>query len=350
MAARVPIDRVGKVAKSMLRIDRQGRALRRLDTHRLPEAGLMERYDLQQMIRNSPDAFFTEMGETLLLLAEETRPDDFVDDRIDLLAVDPQGNTVVIELKRGAHKLQLLQALAYAAMVSHWDRDRLLSERSRLAGKTIEEAEEELQQFLGIGTGDLNQAQRIMLLAEDFEYEVLVTAEWLTELYEVDIRCYRLTLSADGEAEYLSCIGVYPPPEITQHAVRRGRARSTATAQPRQFADWDTALQDVDQPVAEFFRQALSAGQQFYLPKRLLIYRIRDKRRFDVSARRHNAYVWQIGRFADDIQFWSGRLSQPDTVVPVAGGGNLRFFLATPADFEQFGRAAQQELRDIEFL
>jgi len=25
-----------------------------------------------------------------------------------------------------------------------------------------------------------------MLLAEDFEYEVLITAEWLTEQYEVD--------------------------------------------------------------------------------------------------------------------------------------------------------------------
>jgi hypothetical protein len=230
----------------------------------------MERYDLQQMIRNSPDAFFAEMGETLLLVAEEARPVEFVDDRIDLLCIDPQGNAVIIELKRGAHKLHLLQALSYAAMVSHWDRARLLSERAALAAKTTEEADEEFQELLGIGTGDLNQGQRIMLLTEDFEYDVLVTAEWLTEQYEVDIRCYRLTLSADGEAEYLSCVSIYPPSEITQHAVRRGRARSAPS--PTQFIDWDTALRDVDPPIGEFFRRALATGQQSYLPKRILTY------------------------------------------------------------------------------
>jgi hypothetical protein len=234
-------------------------------------------------------------------------------------------------------------------MVSHWDRERLLNARAKLSGRSAEEAEEELQQFLGIGSGDLNQAQRIMLLAEDFDYEVLVTAEWLTEQYEVDVRCYRLTLSADGDSEYLSCIGIYPPPEITQHAVRRGRGRNAAT-QPTQFADWHTALREVDPAVAEFFRQGLAAGQQSYLPKRILSYRIKDKRRFDVSARRRNAYVWQIGRFKNDVEFWSSRISQQDSVQPVADGSNLRFFLHTPADFEQFGQAVQQALRDVEFV
>jgi len=41
-------------------------------------------------------------------------------------------------------------------MVSHWDRERLIIERAELAGKTIAKADEERQQFLGIGTGDLN--------------------------------------------------------------------------------------------------------------------------------------------------------------------------------------------------
>jgi len=110
------------------------------------------------------------------------------------------------------------------------------------------------------------------------------------------------------------------------------------------------ALSEVDQPVAEFIRQALAAGQQSYLPKRMLIYRIGDKRRFDVAARRRSAYVWQIGRFRNDEQFWSSRISQPDSVTPVATGTNLRFFLVTPVDFQRFGYAVQHELREVDFL
>ena len=69
----------------MLRVDRKSRTLSQLNSRSLPDAGWKEREDLQQMIRNSPDAFFDEMGEKLLLIGEEIRPTDFVDDRIDLL-------------------------------------------------------------------------------------------------------------------------------------------------------------------------------------------------------------------------------------------------------------------------
>ena len=71
------------------------------------------------MICNSPDEFFKEMDEELLLLGEEVKPAEFVDDRIDLLAIDKQGSVVVMELKRGSNKLHLLQALAYASIVRH---------------------------------------------------------------------------------------------------------------------------------------------------------------------------------------------------------------------------------------
>ena len=36
------------------------------------------------MIKNSPDAFFEEMGESLLLIGHEVRPTDFVEERIDI--------------------------------------------------------------------------------------------------------------------------------------------------------------------------------------------------------------------------------------------------------------------------
>ena len=108
----------------MLRIDRKDKTLHLLKQRDLKTAKLSERSDVQRMIVQSPDAFFAELGEKLLLIGEEIGPTTFVEDRIDLLALDQQGAAVVIELKRGHHKLQLLQALSYAAMVSKWERDK----------------------------------------------------------------------------------------------------------------------------------------------------------------------------------------------------------------------------------
>jgi len=332
----------------MLRIDRQGRSLKRLEEKLSADAGLLERSDIQRMIRNSPEAFFLEMGEPLLLIGEEVRPTDFVEDRIDLLAVDKQATAVVVELKRGTDKLQLLQTLAYASMVAEWEAERVIAERARLTNGAEEAAEEEIQEFLDEDIGELNGSQRIVLLAEDFEYEVLVTAKWLTEGYGVDVRCYRLSLSVDAGTEYLSCTCIYPPPEVTQHAVRRGRRRSAAETK---WPDWEAALASSDNDaVIEFFRQELPDVRDQYLPDRALIYRIRGKRRLWVHVRRHYAYVWQTGRFEGDEQFWSAKLGDGGQVEVVQDGQCVRFHLASESDFERFKQALTEELTQVEFL
>src|SRR5437879_3209714 len=98
----------------MLRLNRATRTFTRLPDRTLSETGILERHDIQAMIHASPQDFFGELGETVTLLAQEVRPDEGVDDRIDLLAADADGAAVIIELKRGNHRMHLLQALSYA--------------------------------------------------------------------------------------------------------------------------------------------------------------------------------------------------------------------------------------------
>ena len=70
----------------MLKIDRKGKNFEQLKRTTLADAKLAECHDLQKMILKSPSAFFGEISEPLLLIGEEVRPVEFVDDRIDLLA------------------------------------------------------------------------------------------------------------------------------------------------------------------------------------------------------------------------------------------------------------------------
>ena len=122
----------------MLRIDREQKTFGTLNVVSLADAAILERYDLQEYICNSLDAFFAEIGLKLFIIANEVNPSDAVQDRIDILALDKEGRAVIIELKRGNDKFHLLQAISYAGMVAHWESDaflELLNESRRLAGE-----------------------------------------------------------------------------------------------------------------------------------------------------------------------------------------------------------------------
>ena len=211
----------------MLKIERDKKAFVTLAVMPLADAKIRERYDLQEYICNSPDAFFAEIGQKLFLIAKEVTPSDTVQDRIDLLAVDQEGQVVIIELKRGNDKFQLLQAISYAGMVAHWEPEdflRLLDENRRKA----------LEEFLDVELDDINREQRIILIAEEYDYSVLVSAEWLSEKFGVDIMCCRIALAEDEptKSEYLVCNIAFPAPELAGQAKRRGAGPSVPRVSP----------------------------------------------------------------------------------------------------------------------
>lgn len=331
----------------MLRIDRNQKSLTPMTNQSLSEAGLKERYDLQQLIRQNAEAFFTEMGETLLLIGEEVCPTDVVDNRIDLLSVDKDAAAVIIEIKRGNDRLQLLQALSYTAMVSKWQPQQLIDSLSILSNVSAEEAQEQIEEFLDTDMSTLNQRQRVVLLAEAFDFEVLATAEWLSEQYDLDIRCYQLKLAIDNRLEYLSCTCIYPAPELREyakHRSHRGKSR-------KRWSDWETALATIrNAALKAFFLTEVNSGCESNLNRRTLVYRLDGKRRFSVRARKDKAYVWQRGRFADDLSFWKKKLSPELEIEQVDEDKCLRFYITAKEDFQRFKQCILNELAQIEFI
>ena len=322
----------------MLRIDRQKKAFTRLETPKLAEVSITERNDLQEYICNSPEAFFQEIGQELFLIDKEVQPSDDVEDRIDLLALDKEGQAVIIELKRGNDKLQMFQAISYAGMIAKWQPDDFLDYLDA-------DKRERLLDFLELEKEEINRHQRIILVAEAFDLSVLVGAEWLSEKHGVDIICCRLSLAKDAAAntEFLVCSNVFPAPELVQQAIRRGRGRK-GVSHPK-WSDWNAALANVSNAaLVAFYKKELAAGQENYLRKRYLEYRIAGKRRWFVAARRQKAYVWQHGRFDGDIDYWRSALSQPDQVKPVKDDRCLSFSLSTDQDFQFFHEAAKTKL------
>lgn len=320
----------------MLRIQRAEKTLARLGESQFAEMSITERYDLQEFIFNSAYEFFSEIGLDLFILDKEVTPSDVVQDRIDLLVLDRQGRSVIIELKRGYNKLQLLQAIAYAGMIAKWTPDDLLS-RLRTDKKS------QFDEFIGMERDAMNREQRIILMAEAYDFEVLVAAEWLHENYGVDILCCRLSMAVDPgtQSEYLTCSIVYPAPELAAQSIpRRGRS-----ALPARWDNWDAALAGISSiEVIKYFKSELEQKRESNLSKRHVCYRIAGTRRFYVLARNQSAYCWQAGRFEGDRDFWATKISCPETITGVASGGALSFSLTTEGDFLAFRKSATEEL------
>jgi hypothetical protein len=118
----------------------------------------------------------------------------------------------------------------------------------------------------------LNDAQRVILIAEDYDFEVLIAAKWLTEQYGADVRCYRLALSSDGVTEYANCTCIYPPPELTKYATARG---GNGVVKPLKWSDWDAALAAVENSaLVTFFKKELAGRRDNYLRKRILRFKV----------------------------------------------------------------------------
>ena len=328
----------------MLKIDRDSQSFSVLDTPTLADVSITERYDLQEFISNSPHAFFKEIGQEWFLIGKEIEPSSNVQDRIDLLAVDKEGTAVVVELKRGNHKLHMLQAISYAGMIAKWTPNDFLQ-------LLDDDQKEALEDFLEVDQEEMNRQQRIVLIAEAYDYALLVGAEWLSEHFGVDVTCCRIAVAKDAatDAEYLVCSNVFPAPELAKEAVSRGRKSSSSIE--RKWSDWNGALAGItNNVVVNYFTEQLAADRESYLLKRILRYRIDGKRRWFLAARNKNAYVWQQGRFEGDNEFWEAGLTQAENVKPVKRGECLRFFLDDESDFQFFHNAATQELQSANWL
>jgi hypothetical protein len=156
---------------------------------------IWERTHIQEWVRTNPQI----LGEELLIVSLEF--DRFVNssDRLDLLALDRDGNLVVVELKRDPLAgLADLQAIRYAAMVSSMTIEKLapyyVSYQKHYCNHelTIAEAMNDIKKFVEDDAfAELSSMPRIILCSEGFSQEITTTVLWLRSS-QIDISCVQI--------------------------------------------------------------------------------------------------------------------------------------------------------------
>jgi hypothetical protein len=180
----------------MLKIDRQKKKL--VPLRKKSTGSLAERYDLGELIVGSADEFVGEIGHKLFVVAKNVRAAVALPIPIDLLALDPQGEAVIIVMQRPREKSPLARAITCAGMVASWQPRHFLDHLS-------EEQRAQLKDFLKVDLSQINRNQRAVLVSEAYDFEVLAATKWLRERYDMENVCVRVSLTADpsGDSEYL---------------------------------------------------------------------------------------------------------------------------------------------------
>jgi hypothetical protein len=158
------------------------------------DLGFKERQHLQEWIYKNPDM----LNEKLLMIQKEFNGFGDTNERLDLLAIDENGDLVIIENKLDdSGKDVTWQALKYASYCSSLTKDNIVEiYQNNLDVAGIEKnAEQLICDFLEKEDSsdiDLNNGdQRIILVAANFRKEVTSTVMWLRER-GVKIKCIKI--------------------------------------------------------------------------------------------------------------------------------------------------------------
>lgn len=129
---------------------------------------------------------------------------------LDLLGIDRDGNTIIVELKRGATPREVIaQALEYAAEVGNFDEKELAEkaihyfEQNKILYKSIREAFE--KEFAITTEGiEFNSDQRIIIVGEQITKSVENVINFLRTKYGVPISCVEFEYYKCGKERLLS--------------------------------------------------------------------------------------------------------------------------------------------------
>ena len=187
------------------------------------ELNIWERKHIQEWIRQAPEI----LGEELLVVSIEFDRFDNSNDRLDVLAIDRQGNLVVIELKRDSFASYAdLQSIRYAAMVSSMTIEKLLpyymgyqKKYLQIDHPTRDGSITNIQEFVNKDNfQELSNKPRIILCSEDFSQELTTTVLWLNQ-NGLDVSCVRIKPHRIGDKVAIVPTKIIPLQEAKQYLI-----------------------------------------------------------------------------------------------------------------------------------
>lgn len=252
----------------MFTINRQDNRIKPVKAKSFNELGFSERKHLQEWLAHQPNALG---AEELLIIQKEFAGFDETRERLDLLALDKDGNLVIIENKLDDSGRDVVwQAVKYASYCASLSKAQIveiyqqyLDQYEPVAADTDSpatptNAASRICDFLNAPDLDevklnLGNSQRLILVAANFRKEVTSTALWLLG-QGINIQCFKVTPYALGEQLLINIDQIIPTPEVKELMIG-------INAKEAEEKNTEVVLKSRHSVRREYWEQALSAFQ-----------------------------------------------------------------------------------------
>ena len=268
----------------MFEIDPSSNRIKPLEVKRFSDLGFTERKHLQEWLENYPQALTQSDGDELLVIQKEFDGFDDTRERLDLLAIDKDGNLVIIENKLDDSGRDVVwQALKYASYCANLKKQqvveifqRYLNQKAQNEGTAPADAKSVLLEFLqadDLQSVQLNtlKSQRLILVAAHYRKEVTNTVLWLSQ-FGVNCQCFKVTPYQAGAELFLNVEQIIPTPEASDFMIgmmAKEAEEKSASNEQRQshrlrLAFWEQALEAFNQSSCSLYNN-ISPGKDHWL-------------------------------------------------------------------------------------
>ena len=207
----------------MFLINKEKNRIEKVSEKTFSELGFRERENLQEWLANNPSS----LGEELLIIQKEFDGFNDTKERLDLLALDKQGNLVIIENKLDDTGRDVTwQVLKYASYCSSLNKTQIIKIYQDFLDKQGSEkkAEENISDFFDgsdIEEISLNKGptQRAMMVSGSFRKEVTSTVLWLLN-YNLRLQCFKVSPFEHGEKLFLNVEQIIPMKEAEEYSIK----------------------------------------------------------------------------------------------------------------------------------
>lgn len=209
----------------MYKINKDSKQTEKIQEVTFESLGITERYDIQEWVAKNPSIL--EYDSELLIIQKEFDGFEDTNRRLDLLALDSNGNLVIIENKRDDTGTDVTwQAINYASFCSTLTKQEIISIyrdyllRYENKSYSDDKAEQIIDDFLdNKSIAYPTDSQRIILVAHNFRKEVLSAVQWLNN-NGLDITCIRFTPYKFNDNLLLDVDRILPQEEIKDYTLK----------------------------------------------------------------------------------------------------------------------------------